>query len=186
MEYDEIERHGGRPSDRLDPDFLKRLEGLEEDSRWSYEPPVREGRRADKGRRADERRRSGGRNHFQTERRSRLVALLVFIALLVVIVAVSLSAGGSAESAGGRSVPFSLLPLDGSAITSTTIPESSTTTTETTSTATTILTPTVLAAEPATAALAGGAVETVSLERVPWPFSSAHLVSLPVSPLVLR
>jgi hypothetical protein len=180
MEYDEIERHGGRPSDRLDPDFLKRLEGLEEDSRWSYEPLVREGRRA------DERRRSGGRSHSRMERRTRLVALLVFITLLVVIVVVSLSAGGSAESAGGRSVPFSLLPLDGSAITSTTIPESSTTTTETTSTATTILTPTVLAAEPATAALAGGAAETVSLERVSWPFSSAHLVSLPVSSLVLR
>jgi len=171
MGYDEIERRGGRPSDRLDPDFLKRLE---EDSRWSYEPPVRNGRRV------DERRRSGGRSHSRTERRSRLVALLVLITLLVVIVVVSLRAGGSAESAGGQSVPFSLLPIDGSAIASTTIPESSTTTTETTSTTTTTLTAT------ATAAVADGTVETASAERVPWPFSSAHLVPLPVSSLALR
>ncbi len=74
---------------------------------------------------------------------SRLAAVGVLIAVIIVIMVAGIKAGGSETGAfgGSRSVPFSLLPLDSSLVTSTTSTTStSSTTTSSTTTTTTVVT----------------------------------------------
>jgi hypothetical protein len=78
--------------------------------------------------------------------RSRLTAVIVLISILVVIAIVGVGVGSSeaGSSTDGQPVDFRLLPLDGSAITSTTAPPLTTSTTSTTVSPTTSTTGTTI------------------------------------------
>jgi len=108
-----------------DPDYAKRRRT---DHHRSGDASMGENRRSSGG---------GRRSGSRKERRSRVPALGVLIGVLVLIVVIGLQAGGSGGvGSAGRPVPFSLLPLEGSSITSSTYPESDRSTTGTTSTST--------------------------------------------------
>ncbi len=92
-------------------------------------------------------------------RRSRLAALLVLVVIVVTMAIVGLEAGGSEKAQGaGRPVPFSLLPFDGSGVTVSTKPATTSSVVSTTTTMQTPNAPTSSAATstvvvPATASL---------------------------------
>ena len=91
-----------RSSDRLDPKFIR---GLVDDEAWHERGnrPVRS-------------------RPPRKEQRSRLVAIIAFVVVAVLIIVIGVTAGGgdSGSPAGGQSTPFSILPLPGGPVTSTT------------------------------------------------------------------
>jgi len=143
----------GRGSDRSDSerpaserrDFERPAAGAQ-GSHGSV-PPIseRRGSGAASERRGSHRPAHGAGRRPGRERRLRLTAVLVLVGVMVVIAIVGLQASGWESASGaGRAVPFSLLPLDGSALTATTAP-ATTSPTGTTSTTTATTTTTIAA-----------------------------------------
>ena len=131
MTGDDTEGQRRRPSDRPDPSFFKRLE---DDSLWARDD------RSPTERRSDRYKDPGGRR-ASLSRRTAIVVLVLAAALVVVIGLEADHLGGSAGA--GPSVPFTVLPLENNATTSTeaattTSATPSPTTTATSTTATTV------------------------------------------------
>jgi hypothetical protein len=145
MTQDETDRPRGASSYRPDPAFIERLEN---DSLWQ-EDASRAVRRTDRyaDRRTDRRTtRAHDRNDFAPGRkpgskraapRSRLIAVIVLVLAALVLLIAGLQISDSSTGASGAT-PFSLLPLDGSAITATTKAPITSTTSTTAASATTV------------------------------------------------
>ena len=141
MREDETGGGRGRSVDGPDPSFIKRLE---DDVLWSSKPDGEGARRATRenmraSRAADARRR---RQDRRKARRARWItaAVLLVVAVVIALVGVEIKASEYGSS-GGKTTPFSILPIDSIRVTTTTEPPAPSTTTTsaavTTSTSTT-------------------------------------------------
>jgi hypothetical protein len=149
MKQDETDRPREVASGRPDLSFFERLE---DDSLWQEQPrPVRRtDRYADRGgRRRSAAPRGAEESDYarrptskRTPPRSSRMALIVLLVAVVIVVVAGLGLSGSS---GSQTSPFTLISLDGSAITTTTAvgepSTSSTTATATSTTTTTTTTP---------------------------------------------